>query len=494
MASRTTNLRNLDLVSFCVFLALLMIGWLMIYSVNYDEVAQTNVISFFGTEPGKQLIWIFISIVIFFSVQLVDWKFWQTFALPIYLFSVFLLVLVLFAGSTIKGATSWFSFGGFSFQPSELAKFGTCLAISAYLSSYGVSLKDFEPKLRIITIILIPIILVLLQPDAGSALVFMSFSILLYRAGLSPTYYVVGASFAIFTIAGLAFEINHVLIHILFGALLVILFYQFRKIESRALWGIGILGLYIGYWALTSDGPPTLVEGKESAYLLASKNYNYLLNGILFFTIALVIGGLVWLWLNREKRQVVSFVIAGVLTAGITGFTANYAFNNLLKPHQQERINVWLHPESADPRGAYYNVLQSKMAIGSGGLMGRGFLNGTMTRLNYVPEQTTDFIFCTIGEEQGFVGSFGVIGLILLLLIRLTVIAERQKANFSKYYAYGVAGILFIHFIVNLGMTMGLVPIIGIPLPFISKGGSSLLGFTIMIGVLLKLDRNRFKI
>jgi rod shape determining protein RodA len=180
-------------------------------------------------------------------------------------------------------------------------------------------------------------------------------------------------------------------------------------------------------------------------------------------------------------------VIVGI---GIS-FLANYVFYEILEPHQQDRINVWLQPSKCDPRGSLYNVLQSKMAISSGGLQGKGFLKGTMTKLNYVPEQSTDFIFCTVGEEQGFLGSFGIIALYFLLLYRITAVAERQRSGFSRRYAYAIAGILFVHYIINIGMTMGLMPIIGIPLPFISKGGSSLLGFTVMLAVLLKLDANR---
>ena len=186
------------------------------------------------------------------------------------------------------------------------------------------------------------------------------------------------------------------------------------------------------------------------------------------------------------------FILPLMMIGSLTSFFSNYAFN-ILEPHQQERINVWLHPDRCDPRGSLYNVLQSKMAIGSGGLAGKGFLNGTLTKLNYVPEQATDFIFCTVGEEHGFIGTFTVIGLYLFLLIRLTLVAERQKLNFSRNYIWGVAGILFFHFLINIGMTMGLVPIIGIPLPLVSYGGSSLIGFTVLLGVVIKLDSVRQK-
>jgi len=199
------------------------------------------------------------------------------------------------------------------------------------------------------------------------------------------------------------------------------------------------------------------------------------------------------LWSDRKQR-LVSVFYSFLLIGSILSYSSNYAFNNVLQSHQQDRINVWLNPSKCDPRGSLYNVLQSKMAIGSGGIQGKGFLQGVMTKLDYVPEQSTDFIFCTIGEEQGFLGSMSIMLLFLMLLFRLLIIAERQRSVFSRYYCYGIAGIIFIHFFINIGMTMGLVPIIGIPLPFVSKGGSSLLMFTIMISIVLKLDSNRYRI
>ncbi len=211
---------------------------------------------------------------------------------------------------------------------------------------------------------------------------------------------------------------------------------------------------------------------------------------IIGFILFLIISGFHWF---RKKQRIVILLVFSLLIGGVIVHLSNYVFNNFLGSHQQERINVWLRPDLCDPRGSLYNVLQSKMAIGSGGLEGKGFLKGTMTKLNYVPEQATDFIFCTIGEEQGFIGSFGIIALFLLLLMRLTILAERQQTNFSRFFAYGVAGIFFVHLVVNIGMTMGIMPVVGIPLPFISRGGSALLGFTLMIGVLLKLDSKRFR-
>jgi len=231
---------------------------------------------------------------------------------------------------------------------------------------------------------------------------------------------------------------------------------------------VGMLGIG-GFIAVNSGNAPELL-------------------GVLTGILLVLAGILVW----KKKSQLV-FVLVSVLTiASLTSFFSNFVFN-ILEPHQQERINVWLHPERCDPRGSLYNVLQSKMAIGSGGLSGKGFLNGTLTKLNYVPEQTTDFIFCTVGEEHGFIGTLIVISLYLTLLLRLSFVAERQRLNFSRNYIWGVAGILFFHFLINIGMTMGLVPIIGIPLPFVSYGGSSLIGFTVLLGVVIKLDSIRNK-
>ncbi|MCB0587160.1 MAG: rod shape-determining protein RodA [Phaeodactylibacter sp.] len=463
-------LGHIDLVAFSLFLALVIVGWLMVFSVGFEEFRNMEEGSFLSTSAGKQAIWIGICGLIFAFIMLFDWKFWQTFAYPIYAVSLGMLVLVLFFGANIKGATSWFSFGGFSFQPSEIAKFGTALALSGFLSSYSTDLKNLRSQFISLMIILGPIILILLQPDAGSALVFLSFFIVLFREGLNPSYYIVAGVMAALLIAGLVAEPEKIALAL---SLLVLLAMSYSLKSKRRL-----------YWVLGAAA----VAG--ASYYLARLDYlPYVLISCL---LAVIVLGYV-LYQQRNGRLVAGllfFLLAGSSLA----FAANYAFNNVLKPHQQDRINVWLQPEKCDERGSLYNLVQSKTAIGAGGLQGKGFLKGTMTKGNYVPEQSTDFIFCTIGEEQGFIGTFGIIVLFLLLLFRVSIIAERQRYSFSRHYAYCVAGIIFIHFFINIGMTMGLMPIIGIPLPFISKGGSSLMGFTIMIAVMLKLDKHRFRI
>jgi rod shape determining protein RodA len=469
VAGNNPILGRIDWVTFCLFLALTVVGWLMIFSVGFEEFKEIGWGGFLSTSAGKQAIWIGICTLLFAFIMLFDWKFWQTFAYPVYGFSMLLLFFVLFLGTTIKGATSWYSFGGFSFQPSELAKFGTCLALAAYLSSYSTDIRQTKAQIIAAGIILLPMILILAQPDAGSALVFVSFLVVLYRAGLSANYYILAGVLFALLILGLVADPIYISLGLVFGALLL-LAYNIKD-RNRLYWVIGALGIGIGAFFSLQEG-----------YL----EYTLLAMIFIFIVMSTV------LWKQRQARLVGLLTFFLFIGTGIT-FAANYAFNNILKPHQQDRINVWLQPSKCDERGSLYNLAQSKTAIGSGGLQGKGFLNGTMTKLNYVPEQSTDFIFCTIGEEQGFIGSMGIVLLFLLLLIRITIIAERQRSDFSKYYAYCVAGIIFIHFFINIGMTMGLTPIIGIPLPFISKGGSSLMGFTIMIAVLLKLDKHRLR-
>lgn len=467
---KKSGLKNIDIITFSIFLGLVAVGWLMVYTVGHEEGYSSEFSEYLTTASGKQTIWIGISFVVFSLILLIDWKFWQTFAYLIYGFSLALLVAVLFFGMTIKGATSWFSFGGFSFQPSEIAKFGTCLAVASYLSTYSTNLKQVSSQVTAIGLFLIPAVLIILQPDAGSALVFFSFLIVLYREGLPLNYFLVGFLVTVLFVVGLIRDTWEITLALTYIGLLF-LSMNFKK-KGNWLFGTILFGAGLGYLMYQKE-----LVGWQSVYVSLG-------------TFVLLAG---WHYFKKKRRLVGLLTVFLICGSGIA-YVANYAFNNVLQPHQQDRINVWLQPSKCDPRGSLYNVLQSKIAIGSGGLKGKGFLNGTMTKLNYVPEQSTDFIFCTVGEEQGFVGSFGIIWLFLLLLIRITILAERQRSNFSRHYAYGVAGIIFVHFAINIGMTMGLVPIIGIPLPFISKGGSSLLGFTIMLAVLLKLDSNRYRI
>lgn len=456
--------KSIDWITFSLYLSLVLIGWLMIFAVEYN--GDDEVMFSFNNAIGKQTIWVGLAFALMLALLNIDWKFWRNFAYPIYGISLTLLVAVLIFGSEVNGAKSWFNIFGFSLQPAEIAKFGTCLAVSGYLSGPTSKLRSTKDILVVISLFLAPLALTILQPDPGSALVFLSFFILLYREGLSPVPYILGlAAAAIFILALLFDPLTVTIILMVIGMAILV-----QNFEYRTYWNLSILMLLVASVVCIN-------QDLEFQILI--------INSILlvFF---------LFLQFLKGRIQVSAMVLTAVLVFSGLSFGTDYVFDNVLEPHHQDRINVWLHPEKCDPQGPLYNVLLSKMAIGSGGVSGKGFLQGTLTKLNYVPEQSTDFIFCTVGEEQGFIGSFTIIGLFVLLMIRMVMLAERQRLNLFRQYIYGVVGILFFHFAINIGMTMGLLPIIGIPLPFISAGGSSLLGFTLMIGVLLKFDSQRY--
>jgi rod shape determining protein RodA len=458
--------KTFDWITMSVYFSLVVIGWFMVFSTLYDE---KNPYAFLDvtTMIGAQSLWVVLSILTFIAALTLDWKFWNTLAFPIYGFTILLLILVLFLGKEINGAKAWFSFGFFSIQPSEWAKFGTALAVSSYLSFFKTSITNTNVLTISLALFLGPALLILLQPDFGSSLVFLSFFILLYRRGMSPVVLIVGFSVASIFIFSLLYSPFLVSVFLAFLAGLFFMF-DFEKPQRAILFGLGTLLIMVFL----------LLQNETIAVAIPAL--------LLFLTYLFV-------QLKNRNFKILSFVIPVVVLASSFSFGSSYVFDTFLKPHQQERINVWLRPEKCDPRGSLYNIIQSKMAIGSGGFAGKGFLQGEMTKLNYVPEQSTDFIFTSIGEEQGFIGSLGVIILFTVLLIRCVIIAERANLEFIRNYGYSVAGILLVHFVFNVGMTMGLLPVVGIPLPFLSKGGSSLIAFTIMIAVLIKMDMARFR-
>lgn len=456
--------KSIDWITFSLYLSLVLIGWLMIFAVEYKGEGEFT----FSLDNaiGKQTIFVGLAFVLMLALLNIDWKFWRNFAYPIYGISIALLITVLIFGSEVNGAKSWFNFFGFSLQPAEIAKFATCLAVAGYLSGPTSKLKSTRDIVIVISLFFAPLALTLLQPDPGSALVFLSFFILLYREGLPPLPYVLGLSAGAIFILALLFDPLTVTIILMVVGMAVLV----QNFEYRGYWNLSLLFLLVA----------SIICIVQDLYIQI-----LVVNGVLLLFF-------LFLQIMKGRIPVAAMVLVGVLLFSGMSFGTDYVFDNVLEPHHQDRINVWLHPEKCDPQGPLYNVLLSKMAIGSGGLSGKGFLQGTLTKLNYVPEQSTDFIFCTVGEEQGFIGSVAIIGLFILLMLRMVILAERQRLNLFRQYIYGVVGILFFHFTINIGMTMGLLPIIGIPLPFISAGGSSLLGFTLMIGVLLKFDSQRY--
>lgn len=465
---RARDLKEFDWILIGVYVALVAIGWMMIYAVGYDPEAPTSMVDL-NTSAGKQGLWILISFVAGTGVMIVDPKFFKSIAYFIFGGAVFLLILVMLTGAVTKGASSWFQIGFVKIQPSEFAKFATCLTLATYLSQYNASLKSTKTILVCLGIIGLPLLLILPE-DAGSALVFTGFFIALFREGLSAWIYILAFLAVALFILALLLPVPHIAI----GVFALASFLVAWNLEYRQWWMIALV--------------VALGGGIASIY------YDQVLIGVIALGLFLAAAAVVaYIRLKREQRQLgVAIATIAFLSLAYV-FGVNYGFNKVLKPHQQNRINVWLQPKKVDPSGlgASYNIRQSKIAIGSGGIEGKGYMEGTHTKLRYVPEQTTDFIFCTIGEEQGFIGTFSVIALFLTFLILITNLAERQSSKFTRIYAYGVAGIFLVHLLINIGMTVGLVPVIGIPLPFISYGGSSLLSFTVLLAVLIKLDSQR---
>ena len=472
MNSRSNNLlANIDWVSILLYLLLVLIGWLNIYAAVYDE--NHSSIFDISQKYGKQLIWIGAAFVLAFLVLLTDSKFFTTFSMVIYGIMIFLLIAVLFFGTETKGARSWFEVGDFRIQPAEFAKFATNLAIAYVMSRHNFKVMCFSSLLTIGLILALPSGLIILQNDTGSALVYSSFILVLFREGLHGSILLLCFVAAAIFIMALLYSPFTVLLVIIGGTLIA--FYYYRH-DIRELFQIILfIGCVFGLFVLI-----------KWMFNLSISDYYMLL---IVYVIASITA--IYPIYKRKMKNMITLLLISWLCVGAAP-SVNYAFDHL-QPHQQNRINELLGIK-VDPKGTGYNVTQSKIAIGSGGLLGKGFLQGTQTKLNFVPEQSTDFIFCTVGEEWGFVGSTFVIALLAVFILRIIKLAERQRSSFSRIYGYGVASILFFHVAVNIGMTIGMAPVIGIPLPFFSYGGSSLWSFTILIFIFLRLDANRLQV
>lgn len=462
--SRIARLPKFDWIIFFSYLALVTTGLMMIYTTTYNDYIDSSIWSF-DSIFFKQLIWAGISLLLLLVVYLIEWQMWNTLSLPLYLIGLLTLTVLLIVGTPIKGATSWLVIGPFSLQPSEFVKFTTAIYLSSILSAIRFNLSEVRTQLVVLGIIFFPAALIILQPDPGSALTFGSLLILLYRRGLPIIYFLAMIGLFLTLILSLMYGIYLAASAVFLLGLSFVLNFDKERWNSIMLFITLTLLMVVSY----------------------QYEYQYIslaINAILF---------LYFLFSDKKKKNYGEqySLLGGLLLLCLVSIGTSYSFNNVLKPHQQDRINVWLKPEKCDPRGSLYNLIQSKLAISSGGLTGKGYLNGTFTKLNYVPEQTSDFIFCSIGEEQGFIGSVAVVFLFLILVIRLVQRGEDSKHLFVKNYAYAIAGFIFLHFFINIGMTMGISPVIGIPLPFISKGGSSLMAFSIMIGVALKMFKER---
>lgn len=465
-----------------MYVLLAILGCLSIYGASYD-FDQTGFFDF-SQRSGKQMIWLVMSLCIGVFILLIDANNYFSWAYLIYVVLIGLLLLTVVIAPEIKGSRSWLVLGPFNIQPAEFAKFATALAVARFMGSYTFNLKESRNILIVSGLIFLPLMLIFLQSETGSALVFFSLMLMLYREGMPGIILFLAVSTVSFFVIGLRFGAMFFLNFTSVGQFVVLLLVLFvvcgmlltyRKdsettkrvlISNLGMLSLGILLNLFGWWKF---------------------NLCFLQLGMLAFT-------LFYLAFQSLKNRSSTYLLIGTFIVASSGFlySTDYAINEVLEPHQQIRIKVLLGMED-DPTGAGYNVNQSKIAIGSGGFLGKGFLNGTQTKLKYVPEQDTDFIFCTVGEEQGFVGSVFVLALYIALLLRIITMAERQRSAFSRIYGYCVFSILFFHVFINIGMVLGLLPVIGIPLPFFSYGGSSLWGFTILLFIFLRLDADRLQ-
>jgi rod shape determining protein RodA len=496
---------NIDWVVISIYLLLVFIGWVNIYAAVYNE--EHHSIFDVTQRYGKQLIWIVLALIVAFVILLIESQFFTSFAIPIYIIVLLSLVGVLLFGVEINGATSWFKFGSVKIQPSEFAKFATALALAKYLSALDIKMKNIKTKVIASVIIGLPAVFILLQNDTGSTLVYAAFIFVLYREGLSGNILLFGILAIIVFILTLIFGPINIIITASFAYIII---YSLMKYDLKTML-ISVITFSIFVYLYFY-------------FKLNSNLVYYCIGGGVFFL-------LIYLFSKKEMKNKSAHYL-GVLIFVLSSFfifSIDFAFNKVLKEHQRTRITVLLGEEDKlveqievlkiardkegiskeqkqkirDDIGAKryslrelrqgngWNIKQSLIAIGSGEIVGKGFLEGTQTKFDFVPEQSTDFIFCTIGEEWGFIGTFVVVSLFLGLFLRILFIAERQRSIFSRIYGYAVASILFFHFFINIGMTIGLAPVIGIPLPFISYGGSSLWSFTILLFILIKLDSER---
>lgn len=416
---KNQNIRgNIDWVLVSIYIVLVLMGWLNIYSSSLSSVEGETSIFDITQTYGKQFAFILCTIPLITIVMTVEAKFFEKFSFVIYIIALLSLIGLFIFGKTIAGQRCWYAIGSFTLQPSEFAKAATALALAKYLSDIQINLKNVNNQVQAMLVVFLPVLLILPQPDPGSALIYSAFFLVLYREGLPGWYLLTGSLAILIFILTLAFN-NPYIIIIITAVILAINYFRSRKIE----------------------------------------------------------------------RNIIASLLLLIIVTSFS-FSVNYVFNNVFKQHHRDRFNIILGKE-VDMKGVGYNTNQSEIAIGSGGWFGKGYLEGTQTKGGFVPEQHTDYIFTTVGEEWGFLGSVVVMGLFLTLILRVIFKAERQKTKFSRVYGYCVAAILFIHFFVNIGMVIGVFPTIGVPLPFFSYGGSGLWGFTILLFIFIKLDANR---
>ena len=473
-------LRSLDWWTILIYVALLCFGWMSVCGASYTY-GETDILSL-DSRSGMQIVWIGTSLILGLVLLLLDNRFYDTFAWIIFGVMLILLFGTIFNPHSIKGSRSWLVLGPLRLQPAEFAKFATALALAKFMSIYGYDIHKWKHFAFSLAIILLPMFFIIMQRETGSALVYLAFFLVFYREGMPGSLLFTGVAMVIYFVVGIRFaetplfatptSIGKFVVLLLIQIFSGCMVYVYCN-DKRDAWRI-----------LLSTVGITLVALLFAVYVIP-----FDVVYVQLVITAIMIGYFLWQALSTRIRN---YMWIALFALGSVVFfnAADYVLNNLMEPHQRVRINVLLGLEE-DLKGAGYNVHQSQIAIGSGGIEGKGFLNGTQTKLKYVPEQDTDFIFCTVGEEEGFIGSAGVLVLFLALILRLIHLAERQPYRFGRVYGYSVLSIFLFHVFINVGMVLGLTPVIGIPLPFFSYGGSSLWGFTILLFIFLRIDASR---
>ncbi len=478
-------LRNLDWFTVFIFLVLVIMGWMSICGASYDFEQGAGLVDF-SARSGMQMVWILSAMVLGAVILCIDDRLVESMSYILYIgFMALLFATPMLATKAIKGSMSWIKIGGFSIQPAEFAKFATALCLAKVISGFNFDLSRWRDLFICGFLVLLPMVLIIMQRETGSALVYLAFFLMFYREGMIGSILFAAAAFVFYFVVGIRYaeEPMWELPQVSMG--------EFLVLAGIHLFSAGLM------WVYTSLRKPFLqiLLFGTTAYVLALLYAKYLIPfDACWIQRAVLLAMVGYLLYLAVRERLWSYALIALFAIGSTGFfySVNYVLNDVLEPHQQTRIRVLLGLED-DPKGAGYNVIQAKIAIGSGGLHGKGFLNGTQTKLKYVPEQDTDFIFCTVGEEQGFVGSAVVLLIFLVFLLRLIHLAERQPLRFGRIFGYSVMSIFLFHLFINVGMVLGLTPVIGIPLPFFSYGGSSLWGFTILLFTFLRMDavRNR---
>lgn len=457
--------RRFDWLLIVCYLLLVIIGWVNIFAVAYDP-ELTKIVDT-AQRHGMQMIWIMVSLCTAILILCIDAKAYQVLAGTFYAAGILLLIAVLVAGVERHGSRSWILLGPISLQPAEFVKITVSLALAKVMSKYGFKLNNWRAYLTVGLLLLVPVGLILLEKETGLALVFVALLIPLYREGMPGAILLFGFFAIMLFLLSMVWKTQWV-----FFLVLCLCLAAYLLLGNKKGWALGLSALFFLVYFLLPHFSP---------YIDSLKKYRW----FLLCAAPLLVTATVYAF--RKREVLLKLLVAVCIAASSFVLSVDYLFNSVLQPHQRARIENLIGIKQ-DLYGVGYNVHQSKVAIGSGGFIGKGFLQGTQTKFNFVPEQSTDFIFCTIGEEWGFLGSVLVILLYLFFIIRIVIVAERQKENFVRIYGYCVASCFFFHFFVNIGMTIGLMPVIGIPLPFISYGGSSLLSFTMLLFILIKMD------